>query len=209
MMKYTLSEIIQRVKREDPDYDISPTLLELMGMDSYWLLDSIWDQTQFRGYWLRNSNCTDTVVGIMVWFLKDKLVACSEQTTRKAKEQWAWVSKEAYLDVKTYLKRFLSEDEVPLIDELDKEGITLFYTLEYADQLTYKNRKAAYIKATSVKLKDVDRPRNKNGSVYPLPEGVKDHTVVVTFKNNRKLCMDIRELTFKLFVEELTNVSKI
>jgi hypothetical protein len=93
------------------------------------------DPVNLKYYWLNAHYCMGTWVGTRVYFLEDELVAVSYQRGRKYDEEFSWVSKEAYLKVKSYLKSLLIEEKgSPDIGDLDAE-VQSGYALEYRGDL--------------------------------------------------------------------------
>lgn len=56
--------------------------------------------------------CTDTEVGIHVWYFDEVPVCISSQKYRKGTKMFFWLSKEAYKEVKKYIESLQDDDEV-------------------------------------------------------------------------------------------------
>lgn len=68
--------------------------------------------------------CTDTEVGIRVWFLDDIAVCLSFQPYRKSDEQFHWRSEKHFVRVKNYLSSLRVEVfDVSILDEDTYEEI--------------------------------------------------------------------------------------
>jgi hypothetical protein len=95
------------------------------------------DPDTLKYYWLSANYCTDTWVGTRVYFLKEELVALSYQSGRKCDEIFSWVSKDAFLKVRDYLRSLLFEEDEeinPNIGDLDAE-VFAGYALTYRGDL--------------------------------------------------------------------------
>lgn len=81
--------------------------------------------------------CTDTEVGIRVWYFDNEPVCISWKPYRKSKEEFGWISKEKFNDVKKYtislLKKNDDDFKVNIID--DK---TINIILEDFNRIKYK-----------------------------------------------------------------------
>lgn len=91
---------------------------------------------QFKIYWLKVWNCTDTWVGVSVLFLNDEPVAIREQQCQICDKHYSWLSKQAWKSTRKEVWEIIdnskTEDEIELID-LDQEVDELFQ-LEYSGQ---------------------------------------------------------------------------
>ena len=141
------------------------------------------DNQRFVAYWLGNHICTDTWVGLRVYFLDEKPVAISHQSSRKGDEDIEWFSEEAYLSVREYLLSLSEEDEpdiptkfVNMEDEMG-EG----YPIQYTEQAL---RKEVLYKG---KLVDITKD---NGEGY-----TNFHTITIKEKDtSREVDIDVREI---------------
>lgn len=78
--------------------------------------------------------CTDTVVGIKVYYLYNKPICISYQPYSKSQERFMWISKQDFEKTKKYVYTLICSDEIEfdlvndnLIDEICKK----FDKLEY------------------------------------------------------------------------------
>lgn len=79
--------------------------------------------------------CTDTEVGIRVWYFDNKPVCVSWQPYRKSGEEFGWISEEDYNNVKKYLHSLRSDglqNEVDIIDDsIISSVIDAFEKIDY------------------------------------------------------------------------------
>lgn len=66
---------------------------------------------RMRMYSVYSWVCTDTVVGMFVYFLDNQPVAVSTQTARKSDREVKFLSKEGYLFVKEVVATFMNEEQ--------------------------------------------------------------------------------------------------
>ena len=93
------------------------------------------EDIRIKSYWLTKHFCTDTWVGIKVFFLDDTPVCISSQKGRKCSEDFYWFSEEAYDKVSGYLLSLLGDEKENISTislDLDiEEG----YQVEYSQEL--------------------------------------------------------------------------
>lgn len=96
--------------------------------------DSRFDE-RVKKYWIYNWCCTDTWVGLAVYFMDDAPVAVSFQSARKSDENIEFVSKEAAAKVRDFIISLMEDEEkgVPIAD-MDQD-IGDGYTVNYGSQL--------------------------------------------------------------------------
>lgn len=87
-------------------------------------------------YWLVKWLCTDTWVGIRVYYFDDEPVAVSRQTARKSDELIDFVSKETADQLREFILSLDNEQSFNLIDE--DEEIDSYYTVSHGSQLLTK-----------------------------------------------------------------------
>jgi len=97
-------------------------------LDEFGIYESI-DMDNFRLYkkWFESWTCTDTEVGIAVYFLDGEIVCISWQPFRKASEEFWFVSEESGKKLYDYLWSLTEKDEKSfrLVDNLpDLEQIS-------------------------------------------------------------------------------------
>jgi hypothetical protein len=175
-----VKEILEKVQRPAPDdfSDITPILEELE-------IHGEWLQTprivyRFISSWL----CTDTIVGMRVWWLDDDIIAISSQTARKNSHEFYWISKEKRQTTLTFLQTLLAETKEPGFSLLDPEeelgdGFDVYFTSQLL-----RDRAKAYLKGEEVEVLFDQKP-------------VLTQTIVeVKHKATGRLKVKAEELTF-------------
>jgi hypothetical protein len=94
-------------------------------------------QTNLVSYWLACWYCTDTWVGIRLYFLDGEFVAISHQTARKNDEIFYWASKDLYLRTKKFVESYCYEDECQIQIVDFEEDVTDGYNLSFGGQLLH------------------------------------------------------------------------
>lgn len=132
-----LSESIARINKDDIEscYDVE-VFNSALGMSCYTYDSSIAERLKyvFLTKWL----CTDTWVGVRVYFLDDVPVAVTNQTARKNDEEVEFISASDAERMQRFLIE-LSQAEQPSfhVCNLDEE-VGEHYTVEYGGQLLAK-----------------------------------------------------------------------
>lgn len=97
-----------------------------------------WDQRfdgRVKGYALTQWLCTDTHVGMNVYFMDDEPVAVSNQSARKSDTYLSFVSAEAAQKVKDFILSLVNNNAVdPVVCNLDEE-MGDHYTVNYHSEL--------------------------------------------------------------------------
>lgn len=79
--------------------------------------------------------CTDTEVGIRVWYFENKPVCISYQPFRKSDEAFGWLSKEDFETVRNYAFSLVDNSNQKNINIIDNETISniveKFSTIDY------------------------------------------------------------------------------
>lgn len=120
-MNITLREALAKldtrvVKSEDPNlWEFAAALNRNYGGLAW---DPEFDK-RMRAYPIRVWMCTDTMVGIYVYFLDGELVAVSCQSARKSSKTYRFVSDEAWTKIHNLL-RSLDKDSADEIHALDE-----------------------------------------------------------------------------------------
>lgn len=79
--------------------------------------------------------CTDTEVGIRVWYFDNKPVCISWQSYRKSNETFGWISKEDFENVRKYAISLLKDNEFE-VDIIDDK--TIDYIVKKFKAIAYK-----------------------------------------------------------------------
>jgi len=137
---------------------------------------------RFKSYWLFKWYCTDSYVGRRMYFFDDVFVAISYKTGRKQPEEFLWVSKEAYNQVKNYLLSLIEYEENPN-DILTEEDFKIEFgqgeKIEFVEQLL--TNKVIY---QGLICNVIDRNRHNN-TINLLEVGwVSIHNVIIPYELN-------------------------
>lgn len=114
-----LIEIIAKLdksKNNQVQWIDSESFCEQFGIPEYSYIN--FEKTDISAFWIKKWECTDTHVGEIAYFYKNRFVAVSYQPYRKSSETFKWVTKDAFLDVKAYCESLLDIKET-YIDILD------------------------------------------------------------------------------------------
>ena len=106
LLKDLISRIVKTKENEHwVDVDKVAAELEIFGLCYY---D---DQDRLKAYWAGSHICTDTMVGVRVYFFDDEPCAISCQDARKNDEIFEWVSHEVVTKVKAWIMTLLIDDK--------------------------------------------------------------------------------------------------
>lgn len=158
-MKFTILELIKNINKDPSNalglyemeiHEIWNTIDGTGSYKDYWDFSDFTNSTEesaeqvnrFKAYWLGKHLCTDTDVGIWVYFLDDEPVIMASQAARKSPTEYKPFNAECAKDVLEYLKSFLSSsvirEDLEFQDVLEElpEG----YYVHFADQTYRKMR---------------------------------------------------------------------
>ena len=106
----TLREIAKKIdksRKNEDDVDISD-ICENLDIYFYgWI-----DQDRLKSYWVTNWLCTDTWVGLLMYFLDDEPVGISFQSGRKSDKEFSWFSEECMHKVRDYILSIIPSNDV-------------------------------------------------------------------------------------------------
>lgn len=131
-----LSELIHKVDRSEintsfANIDDFTTLLDMHYI--FGACDAF--DKRIKKHWLHSWMCTDTFVGLAVYYMDDAPVAVSLQPARKRSESIEFVSVEAASKMREFLRSLTDVySSTPPIADLDQE-MGIGSTIPYADQL--------------------------------------------------------------------------
>ena len=118
------------------------------------------DSCLIKAYWISKWCCTDTWVGIIVYFIDDKPVLLTSQKGRKCDVSYYWVSVETRKQVTDYILSLKEKDDQEE-DNFDyvnlEEEFGNGYQVDYGEQLLTKT---LIHKATSEPVKVIETWRN-------------------------------------------------
>ena len=104
-----IQHYLDTVQKTEQNRDwIDPSkLLNELGINHY--INS--DVPELECYWAITWICTDTAVGLRLYYLNDKFVAISYQSSRKGDEIFEWVSEQIWKDTRNFMiDRLKTED---------------------------------------------------------------------------------------------------
>lgn len=151
------------------------------------------EQDRLKCYWVQRWYCTDSYVGLRLYFLDDKPVAFSMQEGRKCDENFHWIEEEYAIEVKKYCMEFLIKEEdnqYYSICDLE-EDIGEFYQLSYACEIIDKDK--IYYNGEHVEFIRTVRLPNE---LYIYDE------VEIKLPNEEIKQVKIKELSFKYNLKE-------
>ena len=88
--------------------------------------------------------CTDTEVGIRVWYFDNKPVCISWKPYRKYSETYGWISKDDFISVRNYINSLMDNNgdiNIKIIDDLTIDEIVREF-----DNIEYKKGEVKNIK---------------------------------------------------------------
>lgn len=186
-MKTTLRKLISEIdksKEDHIDWEVLSNIFDIH--DLYYSED-----TRLKCYFIKKWYCTDSFVGIRAYFLDDEFICLSNQTGRKMKQEFSFVSRESALKLKDYLESLI-EDEEPnyrfdIIDQtsLDEE-IPSTYKIEYNSEILHKQ---AFLNNEKVDIVKTSYPWEEKDKYF--------HTVKVKLPNGKTKEIDCRKLDFE------------
>ena len=88
--------------------------------------------------------CTDTEVGIRVWYFDNKPVCISWKPYRKYDESYGWISKDGFVSVKSYIHSLIDNSEDNSINIID--DLTIDKIVKEFDKIDYKKGEVKNIK---------------------------------------------------------------
>lgn len=152
-------KLSETIKNFDPnkselapiDYDAFMENLNIQGHFKYHEEDEF--LKYFKAYYVQKRMSTDTVVGIIFYFFKDKFVCMTTQSGRGSDLLFEWKNSKSYETIRTYFHCFVERYEFKInIIDLDDE-IEEFYELTYASEIMETE---AYLNDEIVQIVDYD-----------------------------------------------------
>lgn len=131
-----LRELIQKVDRSTKNEDAADIDAFCQALDiNEWLGWNKDFDERVKGYALTQWLCTDTHVGMNVYYMDDRPVAVSTQSARKSDVRISFVSLEAAQQVKDFILSLVGADELnPTLCDLEEE-CGEDYTVNYHSEL--------------------------------------------------------------------------
>lgn len=186
-----LKQIIEKIdksRKNEDCVDLCDIAYSEFGLD----IDYV-EQERLKAYWVQRWYCTDSYVGLRLYFLDDKPVAFSMQGGRKCDEYFYWIDEECAIEVKKYCMEFLikkQDNNYYSICNLE-EDIGDFYKLDYAcsildtDKIYYNGKHVEFIRTVRIPSK-----------LYIYDE------VEIKLPNGEIKQVEIKELRFKYNLKE-------
>lgn len=105
----TLREIATNIdkSKENEDYVNINSLCEDLNIDFYdWI-----EQERIKSYWVTNWLCTDSWVGLKMYFLDGEPVCVGFQSGRKSDERFYWFDEECSKKTRNYILSIIPKEE--------------------------------------------------------------------------------------------------
>jgi hypothetical protein len=186
-MATTLRKIISELDKTKEELESG---VDWEGISSEFNLDISWSEdTRLKAYFIKRHYCTDTYVGIRVYFLDGELVAISRQSGRKADESFTFIDIESSRRLRDYLVSLMKVEETfpsDFIGEGLDEEIPETYIVEYNTQIL---QDTGFLNGEEVQIIKRRYPWEEKDKFF--------HTVEIKEKNGKKREIDCRTLQFK------------
>ena len=129
---------------------------DVLGLQTYLDYDRDKFNDRFKSYWLKKRMCTDTWVGIRVYFLDHKLIAVGHQKARKCYNEIEFINQTAANNLRDFILNLQPDREYPELSEQDLEqDIGEYYNVNYYGDLLTKQ---GIYQDRTVKVIDTRRP---------------------------------------------------
>jgi hypothetical protein len=145
-----IKNIINKVNKSNPnEVDISHIVDIIFGI----YLD-YQPSEDLVSYWVKPHYCTDTWVGIKIYFLKDKAIMLSKQEGRKCDEEFTFLYENAKDDLFNFIKSFIRYDATTddYISGVLEEEISDYFSIDYSEQVLYHYYPHALYKEEKCKI---------------------------------------------------------
>lgn len=186
-LKETIKELELLIQNgEAKPFEKNPSWSELsseLGIDDlYWS-----DDERLKSYWVQTHFCTDTYVGLSLYFLDGEFVCIELKPARKSTAEFEFFSNKKVEQLKLYLESLVEKDESNylLINFNEYEDNILEYHLDYSSQLISQFHKFGYYDGEKVEIM----------SHYDDYENLYD--VLIKYPNNDERWIDVRDIKFK------------
>lgn len=125
-------------------------------------LSALWDwnmseqlSTHLKGYWVAKWVCTDTWVGLVLWFLDGQPLGTTYKGARKNDYQIEFVSEEAAENLRTLMLHIINTSNKRTVSLIDmNEEVGDYYTVDYGSQLLTIHGTVNGLPATVIKTFD-------------------------------------------------------
>ena len=182
--KTTMRNLINEINFTDKKVQTHPDWENLSSI--YDIYDLGWsDDERLKCYHIQVWQCTDSWVGINAYFLDDKFVCLSQQSSRKSTPEFEFISKDASDSVHKYLSslRDIPDPTISILsnDDLDTEIESTFST-NYSGEIIHKTGK---YRGHDIKILNT-RYSHESGKYF--------HTVEIEYPDGKKDEVDNREI---------------
>ena len=134
-----LSTVINRLNRSNPEPIYIRPFIPYLSGDEYEYEGYDEDLKKICYHYVRTRYCTDTVVGVKVFFFNGEAFGLSNQVARKSEEEFYILEgkEDVFKEVITFIETFRKADNyyIPFTIKLNID-IPSFYTLEFEGYLT-------------------------------------------------------------------------
>ena len=155
------------------------------------------EQSRIQSYYLSHWYCTDTWVGMKVYFFDDEPICVSYQPARKDDEEFSWISKESFNKVKDfYISLYRDKNNIDLINLEEEYGEG--YNIEYSEQLLSCDEDNIYYNNEKV---EIIEKRTENGGFDELKRYIPS-LVKIRLQDDSEEWLEIRNLTIKWHLKE-------
>lgn len=150
-----LSTVINRLNRSNPEPIYIGLFIPYLSGDEYEYEDYDEDLKKICYHYVRTRYCTDTVVGVKIFFFNGEAFGLSNQVARKSEEEFFILEgkEDVFKEVLAFLETFKKIDSQVASVISQSIDIPSFYTLEFEGYLTnYHYEKGAYYKNRKVSI---------------------------------------------------------
>lgn len=142
--------------------------------------------SRFKSYWWQRWRCTDTIVGIKLYYLDDVFVLMSLKTSRSSPTTFKWSNKESRDKIKSELLKCLKEPADNEFETIDfNEDWEVKHTLEHASQVVEE-----FGWYNGIKCEIIDCP-------FMTDDGKYNHSNVVIKRLGSIMTVDVRDIEFE------------
>jgi hypothetical protein len=185
-----LRDIINNVDKSNPDWVNYDTISNEFDIYGVWF-DGDSDDDPLKSYYAIKWLCTDSWVGMRVYFLHDEPVCISTQQGRKSDEEFEWLSVEAKDKTRDYLRSLVDEDNEDRCTILTEEDLEKDYEEGYKIGYTGQLLTDTAIDDETGEMVTVSAPKVAKGE-YRDPI---EQRVIITFDDGRESETTIDQIT--------------
>lgn len=131
--------------------------------DSFYRYDKICER--IKAYWLMPRICTDTMVGVSVYFFDETLIGYSIKVARKSEEEFLFVSEEVANNVLDFFLSLIDKGNnfniattEQLNEELEVNGFNVYYSSSICSEKLFYVPTSEYVEVTNLFSYDYTHP---------------------------------------------------